>query len=174
MEKIPSFEKNPFLDDNGVEQAFSKEGLLNRNFGKDSTIPSEAAVYRNGILNRAKINRDNKNIPSDDAEQAVSGNGTEKERSFEKAEKEAASEEEKETVTLPNPEKKPESTRENKGENEPLLASFVKAYENLSDDPVGAALRAVYDRLESQLSDEEKSEKMQALRKEYEAWQKKQ
>ncbi len=36
------------------EQAFSSEGLLNRNFGKDVEKPSEALFYKGGILNRPK------------------------------------------------------------------------------------------------------------------------
>lgn len=48
-------EVNPFVDEKGVEQPFSKEGLLNRNFGKDVEKPSSALFYRDGILNRAKF-----------------------------------------------------------------------------------------------------------------------
>ncbi len=36
------------------EQAFSSEGLLNRNFGKDVEKPSEALFFKGGILNRPK------------------------------------------------------------------------------------------------------------------------
>ena len=36
------------------EKVVSKEGLLNRNFGKNVEKPSEALFYRNGILNRPK------------------------------------------------------------------------------------------------------------------------
>jgi hypothetical protein len=46
-------EGDPFVDEKGVEQPFSKEGLLNRNFGMDVKKPSSTLFYRDGILNRA-------------------------------------------------------------------------------------------------------------------------
>ena len=37
------------------EQPFSKEGMVNRNFGKDVEKPTEALFYKGGVLNRAKF-----------------------------------------------------------------------------------------------------------------------
>ncbi len=47
--------EDPIVDKSGTEQPFSKEGLLNRNFGKDVTKPSSVDMYSNGVLNRAKM-----------------------------------------------------------------------------------------------------------------------
>ena len=56
---MASFEKPAEIpqsegQDNSEEKdkAFSPEGVLNRNFGKDVEKPSEAQFYRDGILNR--------------------------------------------------------------------------------------------------------------------------
>lgn len=47
--------ESPFRDGRGQETPLSAEGVLNRQFGKDPSIPSQAAMYEGGILNRSKM-----------------------------------------------------------------------------------------------------------------------
>jgi polyhydroxyalkanoate synthesis regulator phasin len=182
------------------EQPFSKEGLLNRNFGKDVEKPSEALFYKGGILNRPKFQEmareqreqrereDAEKIaklrgelgiaaesqPAESGEQPFSPEGL-LNRNFGKNKEQAPSESE----TVPAQESIPSASAaesgsvENTGEKEkPLMQQMVESYQKLSNDPEKSAYDALYNRLEPNLPEEEKQKQMARMTQEYRLFKK--
>jgi len=180
------------------EQAFSKDGLLNRNFGNDVEKPSEALFYRDGILNRPKFQEmareqreqrekedaeklqklreelgiQPENKTGESGEQPFSPEGL-LNRNFGKNIEQSPTESETVPVQESIP-KTPEAEHglvENTGEKEkPLMQQMVEAYQKLSNDPEKSAYDALYDRLESNLSEEEKQKQMAKMTQEYRSY----
>ena len=164
-EKAPTNEPNPFLDQNGVEQPFSKEGVLNRNFGKDVTVPSEAGIYANGVLNRSKMYRERGGVSPDTpdtneaSDEHVDIAGIESELPSE-----ALSVQEEAQPPIPESGVETSVVKEKK----PLMTELVDTYRALKiEDPEKAAFNALFERLDPNLTDEEKLEKMRGITAEY-------
>ena len=187
-------EQDQFADEKGVEQPFSKEGLLSRNFGKDVEKPSEALFYRDGILNRPKFQENilqqreqrekedadklqkiredlgiAENKTTEPGEQPFSPEGL-LNRNFGKSKEQAPTESETSSAqeSIVNTPRTESGSVENAGEKEkPLMQQMVEAYQKLSNNPEKSAREALYNRFEPNLSDEEKQKQMARMNEEF-------
>jgi hypothetical protein len=135
--------------------AFTPEGVLNRNFGKDISEPSEAQFYGDGILNRPKFQE---SLRAQRQEEAVQEGVESDTLSLEDPT-------ESEVGAIAQPESLAEESPAIVGGKEgkkSVYAELVAQYQSESD-PEQAAFNALYERLEPAMSTEEKLAAMRKL-----------